>query len=95
MIYCTVKSFQCIWYPNLDEKRDIRSNIALSLRAKPMGTPEGKGLYLTMYPKLSLIRSVYLSKDNFGNNSLVNSIENKSVNSLGSVEEKFVYTIFL
>ena len=37
--------------------RDIRSNIALCLkefpRAKPEETPEGKRLYLTIYPELS------------------------------------------
>ena len=37
--------------------RDIRSNITLCLkefpRAKPKGTPEVKGLYLTVYPELS------------------------------------------
>ena len=44
-------------YPYKDETRDIRSNIPLCLkefqRAKPEGTPEGEGLYLTVYPKLS------------------------------------------
>ena len=37
--------------------RDIQSYIPLCLkefpRAKPEGTPEGKGLYLTVYPKSS------------------------------------------
>ena len=40
-----------------DETRDIRSNIILCLkelpRAKAEGTSEGKGLYLTVYSKLS------------------------------------------
>ena len=40
-----------------DETRDIRSNITLCLkeflRMKPKGTPEGKGIYLTVYPKSS------------------------------------------
>ena len=44
-------------YPYYDEWRDIRSNIPLSLkefpRAKPEGTPEGGGLYLTVYPESS------------------------------------------
>ena len=47
----------CVLYLYKDETRDIRSNIALSLkefpRAKPEGTPEGKGLYLTVYPESS------------------------------------------
>ena len=38
-------------------RRDIQSNIPLCLkefpRAKPKGTPEGKGLYLTVYHKSS------------------------------------------
>ena len=46
-----------ILYPYEDETRDIRSNIALCLeefpRAKPKGTPEGKGLYLTVDSDLS------------------------------------------
>ena len=37
--------------------RDIRSNIILCLKefpmAKPEETPEGKGLYLIVYPELS------------------------------------------
>ena len=44
-----------IWfllYPYSDERRDIRSNIPLP-RANLEGTPEGKGVYLTVYPKLS------------------------------------------
>ena len=44
-----------ILYPYKDEMRDIRSNITLCLkefpRAKPKETPEGKGLYLTVYPE--------------------------------------------
>ena len=44
-------------YPYYDEWRDIQSNIPLSLkeflRAKPEGTPEGEGLYLTVYPESS------------------------------------------
>ena len=44
-------------YPYEDETRDIQSNITLFLkefpRAKPDGTPEGKGLYLTVYPESS------------------------------------------
>ena len=39
------------------ETRDIRSNITLCMkevpRAKPKGTPEGKGIYLTVYTPLS------------------------------------------
>ena len=38
----------------MDLTRDIRSNITLWLhefpRASPLGTPSGKGLYLTVYP---------------------------------------------
>ena len=41
-----------------DETRDIQSNITLCLmefsRAKPKGNTEGKGLYVTAYPELSL-----------------------------------------
>ena len=41
----------------LGRGRDIRSNIPLRLkefpRAKPEGTPEGGGVYLTVYPELS------------------------------------------
>ena len=37
--------------------RDIWSNITLCMnefqRARPKGTPEGIGLYLTVYPELS------------------------------------------
>ena len=50
---------QCsvVLYPYKDETRDILSNKTLCLkefpRAKPEGTPEGKGLYLTVYPKSS------------------------------------------
>ena len=44
-------------YPYWDETRDIQSNITLCLkefpRAKPEGTLEGKGLYLTVYPESS------------------------------------------
>ena len=40
-------------YPYQDKTRDIRSNIHLCLkefpRANPEGTPEGKGVYLTVY----------------------------------------------
>ena len=43
--------------PYKDVTRDIRSNITICLkefpRAKPEGTPEGKGLYLTVYSKWS------------------------------------------
>ena len=46
-----------ILYPYQDETRDIRSNITLRLkefpRAKPAGTPEGEGVYLTVYTELS------------------------------------------
>ena len=46
-----------ILYPYEDERRNIRSNIPLRLkefpRAKPEGTPEGKGVYLTVYPESS------------------------------------------
>ena len=41
--------------PPQDKTRDIISNISLCLKefpkAKPKGTPEGKGLYLILYPK--------------------------------------------
>ena len=44
-------------YPYFDERRDIRSNIPLRLkefpRSKPKGPPEGKGVYLTVYPESS------------------------------------------
>ena len=47
----------CLLYPYKDKRRDIRSNIPLCLkefpRAKPKGTPEDKGIYLTVYPELS------------------------------------------
>ena len=43
-----------VLYPYQDETRDI-SNITLCLqefpRAKSEGTPEGKGLYLIVYPE--------------------------------------------
>ena len=46
-----------ILYPYCDETRDIWSNITLCLkeipRVKPEGTPEGKGLYLTVYSESS------------------------------------------
>ena len=50
---------QLQWVKTLvDERRDIRSNIPLRLkeflrRAKPEGTPEGEGVYLTVYPESS------------------------------------------
>ena len=41
----------------LDETRDILSSIPLCLKeflmAKPKGTPEGQGVYLTIYPESS------------------------------------------
>ena len=49
-----------IWnrmYPYSDERRDILSNIPIRLknfqRAKPKGTPEGEGVYLTLDPESS------------------------------------------
>ena len=46
-----------VLYPYFDETRYIQSNIALCLRefprAKPKRTPEGRGLYLTIYCELS------------------------------------------
>ena len=46
-----------ILYLYYDETRDIQSNITLCLkeflRVKAKGTPEGKGFYLTICPKLS------------------------------------------
>ena len=46
-----------ILYPYKDETRDKLSDITLCLkefpRAKPEGTLESKGLYLTVYTKLS------------------------------------------
>ena len=46
-----------VLYPYKDEMRDIPSNIPLCLkefpREKPARTPEGKGVYLTVYLKLS------------------------------------------
>ena len=56
MLDCT--GLDCIvLYPYKDETRDIRSNITLCLkefpRAKPEGTPEGEGIYLTVYPESS------------------------------------------
>ena len=54
IIYSGITS---VLYPYKDERRDIRSNIPLRLkefpRAKPGGTPEGKGVYLTVYPESS------------------------------------------
>ena len=44
------KESSVILYPYKYETRDIRSNIP---RAKPEGTPEGKGVYLTVYPEVS------------------------------------------
>ena len=42
-------------YPYKDETGDIQSNITLCMkefpRAKPKGTPDGKGLYLTVNPE--------------------------------------------
>ena len=56
-VHCTLY-VNCTLYPYKDERRDIRSNIPLCLnelpRAKPEGTPEGKGVYLTVYPESSL-----------------------------------------
>ena len=53
----SLRSYVDILYPYKDERRDIRSNITLCLkkfmRAKPEGTPECKGLYLTVYPESS------------------------------------------
>ena len=47
----------CFLYPYKNKTGDIRSTIALCLRefprAKPEGTPEGEGLYLTTYPEMS------------------------------------------
>ena len=47
-----------ILYPYEDEMRDTGSNIPLRLkefpRAKPKVTPEGKGVYLTIYPESSI-----------------------------------------
>ena len=44
-------------YPYFDKLRDTQSNVALCMKefpkAKPKGTPESKGLYLTMYPNMS------------------------------------------
>ena len=58
--FIPVWRYNCIpavLYPYQDETRDIRSNIPLSLkefpRTKPEGTPEGKGVYLTLCPELS------------------------------------------
>ena len=46
-----------ILYLYWDERRDIQSNIPLCLkefpRGKPKGTPEGEGVYLTVYPESS------------------------------------------
>ena len=57
--YCHIlhESTEKVLYPFKDKTRDIQSNITLFLkvfpRAKPKGTPEGKGLYLTVYPESS------------------------------------------
>ena len=44
-------------YPYWDKRRDVRSNIPLRLKefpsAKPKGTPEGEGVYLSVYPESS------------------------------------------
>ena len=53
-----------IMYLYKDERRDIRSNIPLCLkefpRAKPEGTPEGIGLYLTkLSPNTDIIPFFY------------------------------------
>ena len=55
--FSQVDPIPIILYPYQDDTRDIRSYKTLCLkefpRAKPEGTPEGKGLYLTVYPELS------------------------------------------
>ena len=70
-MYCTVLYF-------------IRSNIPLRLkefpRAKPEGTPEGEGVYLTVYPEWSPNMDRHKAS-----NFPINLIDNKSLNSLGSV----------
>ena len=59
-----------IMYPYQDKTRHIRSNITLCLkelpRAKPEGTPEGKGLYLTVYPEFSHNTDIISFKQSLG-----------------------------
>ena len=47
----------CLLYPYQGKRRNIRSNIPLCLKefpkAKLEGTPESKGVYLTVYPESS------------------------------------------
>ena len=54
-LYCDER--RDILCPYQDETRDIRSNIHPRLkefpRAKPEGTPETEGVYLTVHPELS------------------------------------------
>ena len=49
----TLTSWYSLLYPYFDETSDIRTDITPCLkefpRAKPQVTPEGKGLYLTVY----------------------------------------------
>ena len=72
-----------------DETRDTRSNIPLRLkefpRVKPEGTPEGEGVYLTVYPKSSPKRIVYNFYNHQANYNLIIFIDNQSVYSPGSV----------
>ena len=60
--------------------RTRRSNIPLRLkeflRAKPEGTPEGKGVYLTVYPELSPNTDSTSFNSHKANNSLISLIEN-------------------
>ena len=48
-----------VLYPYEDNTRDLQSNISLRMkefpRAKPKGSPKGKGVYLTVYPEWSPI----------------------------------------
>ena len=76
-----------ILYPYQEKTRDIRSNITLCLkefpRAKPKETPEGKGLYLTVYPESSPNTDIISFNNHQANVYLIILIDNKSVYSLG------------
>ena len=82
-------STQIILYPYWDKRRDIRSNIPLRLkefpRAKPEGTPEGRAVYLTVYPELSPNKTLYHFNNHLAIAYLVILIDNLYVYSLGSV----------
>ena len=56
-LYFNIPLVRMIYCVRIRTIRDLRSNIPLCpkefRRAKSEGTPEGKGVYLTVYPKSS------------------------------------------